>query len=371
MYKKVLACVLTAVMVASLTACGGSKETGTGGTASGKSEEVTTADGDTGTEGAEGAAAGEYVISKIGMVTDTGGINDQSFNQSAWEGLQELSKETGIEVNYLESKQQAEYPTNLDKQVDAGDQLIWGNGFTVGDATLNASDMNPDILFAVVDLAFEDAPDNVMGVTFKAQESSFLAGYAAAKTTQTNKLGFVGGQKSDTIDQFEWGFKAGAAYAAKEIGKEITVDAQYADSFADSAKGKAIANKMYSDGCDIIFHAAGGTGLGVIDAAKEADKFVIGVDRDQAYLAPDNVLTSAMKNVNIAVKDISLKVAKGELSGGQNFEYGLAEGGVGIPENNPNMDQAVYESTIQLEDSIRDGSIVVPMNETVYNEFIK
>lgn len=353
MLQKMLSCILAAAMTMSLSAC---------------SHQSTTAQA---AGEPSSTSGGSYLITKIGMVTDTGGINDQSFNQSAWEGLQELNKETGIEVNYLESRQQAEYPSNLDKQVDTGDQMIWGNGFTVGDATLNASAMNPDVLFAVVDLAFEDAPDNVIGVVFKAQESSFLAGYAAAKTTVTNKVGFVGGQKSDTIGQFEWGYKAGVYYGAGELGKEVAVDAQYADSFADSAKGKAIANKMYSDGCDIIFHAAGGTGLGVIDAAKEAGKLVIGVDRDQSYLAPDNVLTSAMKNVDIAVKDISLKASKGEIKGGQNFEYGLAEGSVGIPENHPNMDPDVYEATVKLEASILDGSILVPMNQAAYSEFIK
>lgn len=310
-------------------------------------------------------------ITRIGTITDIGGINDQSFNQSVWEGLQQVEKDKGVEISYLESKQISEFTTNLDKMIDSGAQLIWGNGYTVADATLEAAALNPEITFGVIDYAFEDVPDNVFGVEFRAQESSFLAGYAAARTTKTDQVGFVGGQKSDTIDRFEWGYKAGVAYGAKELGKEITVDAQYAETFADAAKGKAIANKMYSSGCDIVFHAAGGTGLGVIEAAKEADKFVIGVDRDQAYLAPDNVLTSVLKNANVAVIDISERAVDGEAVGGQNFDLGLSEGCVGLPEENPNMDEAVYADTMKLQQEMTDGTLTAPANEEEYQTFVE
>lgn len=310
-------------------------------------------------------------ITKIGTITDIGGINDQSFNQSVWEGLQQVNADTGVEVSYLESKQISEFTTNLDKMIDSGAQLIWGNGYTVADATLEAAALNPDITFGVIDFSFTEIPDNVFGVEFRAQESSFLAGYAAARTTQTNKVGFVGGQESDTIDRFEWGYKAGVAYGAKELGKEITVDTQYAETFADSAKGKAIANKMYSADCDIVFHAAGGTGLGVIEAAKEADKFVIGVDRDQAYLAPDNVLTSVLKNANVAVIEISTQAINGEKIGGQNFDLGLSEGCVGLPTENKNMDETVYNDTMKLQQEMTDGTLIAPANEEEYNTFLE
>lgn len=351
MKKKIIAALLCAALTVSLAACGSPKQKSEG---SGQQEKKS-----------------ESGITKIGTVTDSGGINDQAFNQSAWEGLQRVAKAKGVEPSYLESKQQAEYPTNLDKMIDDGNGLIWGNAFTVADATLEAADINPDVLFGVLDFAFEDAPENVFGVVFRAQESSFMAGYAAAHTTQSDKVGFIGGQKSDTIDQFEWGFKAGVIYGAKELGKEISVDSQYAESFADAAKGKAIANKMYNSGCDVLFCAAGGTGMGVIDAAKEADKFVIGVDRDQSYLAPENVLTSALKDVGVAVEDLSAKAIDGEAIGGQNYEFGLAEDGVGIPKENPNMDPAVYEKTMSVKDTIVDGTIVAPKNEETYNEFVK
>lgn len=346
MKKRIIALLMATTLVLSLSACGSKNET--------KPETETTTE--------------NY---KAGMVTDTGGVNDQSFNQSAWEGLQNLSKSTGAEVSYLESTQETDYASNLDKQVDEGKSLIWGIGFAMADAILNAADMNPDVSFAIIDNAYETTPSNVTGVMFRAQEPSFIVGYIAGLTTKTDKVGFVGGITSNIIDQFDYGYRAGVDYAAKELGKTITVDVQYADSFGDSAKGKAIANKMFSSGCDIVFHAAGGVGVGVIEAAKEADKFAIGVDRDQAYLATENVLTSALKLVNVAVELLSKEAMNGTEIGGQTFTYGLAEDAVGIPKDNPNMDPAVYDKAIALEQLIKDGTIVPPYNADTYAESSK
>ena len=227
---------------------------------------------------------------KMYMVTDTGGVNDESFNKSAWEdGLKVLGEETGAKVGYIESNQATDYPTNLDKLVDMDCSLIYGIGFALTDAVKEVAPKNPDSNFVIVDNAGDDSMSNLTGVVFKAQESAFTVGYIAGKTTKTNKIGFIGGIDSDVIEQFEYGYRAGANYAAKELGRKIDVVVQYAESFSDSAKGKAIASKMFSNGCDIVFHSAGGAGVGVIEAAKEAGKFAIGVDRDQLYLAPNNV----------------------------------------------------------------------------------
>ena len=181
----------------------------------------------------------------------------------------------------------------------------------------------------------------------------------------------MGGIKNPVIDKFEFGYQAGVFQAAKELGKTINVDVQYAESFSDASKGKAIANKMFSSGCDIVFHAAGGTGVGVIDAAKEANKFAIGVDRDQSYLAPDNVLTSALKLVNVAVEKLSTEALNGTKIGGKTYTYGLKEDAVGIPTENKNVDPEVYKAAIKLEDEIKAGKIVVPADEASYKEFIK
>jgi len=347
--KKIIALLMTTMMVGTMAGCGSSN--------------TKTADKGTSSEK-------EY---KVAMVTDTGGVNDQSFNQSSWEGLQSFEKNNkGAKSSYLESKQESDYATNLDKAVDGGNKLVWGIGFAMSDAITNSAKSNPDVSYAIVDNSYGDkTPANVTGVMFRAQEPSFMVGYVAGKTTKTNKVGFVGGIKGNIIDQFQYGYQAGVQYAAKELNREITVDVQYAESFSDASKGKAIANKMFSSGCDIVFHAAGGVGVGVIEAAKEANKFAIGVDRDQAYLAPANVLTSALKLANVAVENLSKEAMNGSKIGGQTFTYGLKENAVGIPTENKNMDPAVYKAVIAIQDKIKDGSIVPPFNEETYKEYMK
>lgn len=317
----------------------------------------------------DSAASADSSSHVLSMVTDTGGVNDQSFNQSAWEGMQELESSEGYKVSYLESKQESDYATNLDKAVDSGAELVWGIGFAMAEAVGNAATQNPDIQFAIIDNTNPNDAANITGVMFHAEQPSFLVGYIAACTSTTNKVGFVGGMSSDIISQFEYGYKAGVAYANAEKGKNVEVSAQYAESFTDSAKGKAIATSMFTDGCDIVFHAAGGVGTGVIEAAKDAGKFAIGVDRDQAYLAPDNVLTSALKNVNVAVVDVSKKLISGELKGGTNVVLGAAEGAVGIPEAHDHYADDVYQAALALEDKIKNGEITVPASKSDFDSY--
>jgi basic membrane protein A len=349
MMRKGIVLGLTAAMVLSLTACGGGKTETT------KAQEET--------------SGGKSSFS-VAMITDTGGINDQSFNQSAWEGLTELKNKTGAEVNYIESKQASDFVTNLERLGDSGANLLWGVGYACADAVLEAAGSNPDIQYAIIDNAYENTPSNVTGVMFRAQEPSFLVGYVAGRTTQTGKVGFVGGISSGLIDQFQFGYEAGVKYAAKELGKDIDISVQYAESFSDAAKGKAIAARMYSDGCDVIYHAAGGTGTGVIEAAKEADKWVIGVDRDQAYLAPENVLTSALKLVGKAVQEVSEEAMNGKEIGGKTLTFGLQEDCVGIPEEHGNMAEGVYEDTLKVKDKIKNGELTPPTTKEEYEAFI-
>lgn len=366
--KKVLATVLAGAMAVSMGACGGTGTTSSTAAGSSMAESsATSAAGTTGTTTTSAAGKGY----KIRMVTDTGGVNDQSFNQSSWEGLQNLKKDTGADVNYVESKQESDYSTNLDKAADDDAKLIWGIGFAMAQSIGTTAKQNPDINYAIVDNSYDakTMPANVTGVMFRAQEPSFVVGYIAGKTTKTGKVGFVGGITSNIISQFEYGYKAGVAYAAKELKKKITVDAQYAESFSDSSKGKAIANSMFSSGCDIVFHAAGGVGVGVIAAAKDAGKYAIGVDRDQAYLAPKNVLTSALKLVHSAVEDVSKKSMNGEKIGAKTFTYGLTEDAVGIPEDHKLMGDNTYNAALKVEKDIKSGKIVPPANKAEFTKY--
>lgn len=314
-------------------------------------------------------------VFKIAMVPDMGGVNDQSFNQSALEGLYELRDETGAQISYVESKQFSDFALNLDKLSDGPSDLIIGVGNVLSDAIDEVSARNLDKNYVIVDYSFgEETKNNVTGIVFRAQEGAFLVGYIAGMTTKTNKVGFVGGIKNVIIDQFQYGFEAGVLVAAKERKVNIEVINQYAESFSDAAKGKAIASRMYAIDCDVVFHAAGGVGHGVIEAAKENNKLVIGVDRDQSYLAPENVLTSAVKNVGTAVKIVAKKLMDGQEIGGQNYEFGLKEHCVGIPENHKNMSQEVYDKAISLSKLVEEEKILVPYDEEtfkIYKENLK
>ena len=308
---------------------------------------------------------------KVGMVTDIGGIDDESFNQSAWEGMKSLEKDTGVETTYVESSDSSEYSGNLDKLLDRGCSLCWCIGYASADALLEKAKKKPDTSFAIIDSSYPDTPPNVTGVVFRAEEPSFIVGYIAAAATKTGKIGFVGGITGEIIDQFEYGFRAGVAYASSVYGKNVDIDIEYADSFNDEEKGREIGKRMYDEGCDIVYHAAGGVGIGVIEEAVKADKFAIGVDRDQSSLAPKNVLTSAMKLVNVAVERVSKAYLKDEDIGGKTLSFGLTEGAVGIPENHDNYRDEIYDAALVIEDRIKSGEIDPPANLEEYEKFME
>jgi basic membrane protein A len=304
---------------------------------------------------------------KIAMVTDVGGVNDQSFNQSAWEGLQRVEKDFGINVSYKESKQDADYAPNMETLTDAGFDLIWGIGFLMGDAIKATAQINPDQKYAIIDFAYgPETPKNVTGVVFQEEQPSFLVGYIAGKMTKTNKIGFVGGIKFPLIERFEYGYMAGARMA----NPACEVLSQYAESFTDAAKGKAIANNMYQKGADIVFHASGGVGDGVIEAAKEKGKWAIGVDKDQNFLAPDNVLTSAMKRVDNAIYDVGRKLKDGQWRGGETVVYNLSNDGVGIaPTSKKHVPADILAEVDQLVARIKKGEFKVPSTKAEFDAF--
>jgi len=307
----------------------------------------------------------------VAMVTDVGGVNDQSFNQSAWEGLQRAEKELGLKASYVESKQESDYAPNFQNLIDAKADLIWGIGFLMGDAVKNAALNNPNNKFAIIDYAYETTPANIEGVVFKEEEPSFLMGYIAATMSKTGKVGFVGGMKIPVIEHFDAGYAAGVAWANNVKGLSVKVLNQYAESFTDAAKGKAIALSMYQEGADIVFHAAGNVGNGVIEAAKEQNKFAIGVDRDQNYLAPDNVLSSAMKRVDNAVYTLSKELADGVFQGGSTRVLGLKEGGVDIaPSSSKLVSPEILAEVEKLKQEIIAGKIVVPNNFAALATFV-
>lgn len=327
--------------------------------------------------GCGGSGDGENTASEsdksVTMVADVGGVNDQSYNQGAWEGLQLLTEETGIKTSFIETVQMSDLDTNFDKAIDGDHDLIWGVGFNTADPILKSAKANPNLKYAIVDHTFDDAemPENLTSAMFQAEQASFLVGYIAGLTTETGKVAYIGGAKSPVMDLFEYGFSAGAKYAGKELGKDIEVTVQIIESFSDAAKGKATAASLYNSGVDVIFQAAGAAGTGAIEQAKEENKWVIGVDRDQSYLAPENVLTSALKNVGVVTRDLSERIVNGEDLAKKTIKYGVENGGVGIPAQNPNVSDDVEKKTFEVEELIKKGEIVVPTDATTYADFIK
>ena len=221
----------------------------------------------------------------VSMISDVAGINDHSFNQSAWEGLQRAEKDLNVKVKYLESKQDADYTTNVETLVDEGTDLIIGVGAKLAPIIEQAAKDYPDQKFIIVDETYEDIPKNVETIIFNAEQSAFLVGLIAGKMTKTNNVGFIGGMDISPINAYKYGYMAGV----KTANNNCTLQTQYANSFSDQAKGKAIASQMISNKADIIFIAGGDIGTGAIEAIKEANKYAIGVDRDQSDLAPDNL----------------------------------------------------------------------------------
>jgi len=319
---------------------------------------------------------------KVGMVTDTGGVDDKSFNQSAWEGLQAFGKKHGLEegtgYKYLQSTKADDYQPNLSKFVEANFDLTFGIGFLMEDDIQKAAEQNPKANFALVDSILTDAKgnpvtlDNVAAITFKEHVGSFLVGVAAAKQTKTNKVGFIGGVDSPLIKKFESGFKAGV----KSVNPKAEVVVQYAGDFNAPEKGSSIAATMYEQGADIIYHAAGGTGNGVFTEAKNRKKkgqdvWVIGVDRDQHEEGmPENVtLTSMIKRVDVAVQEVTQEAMDGKFPGGKEVVFGLEEDGVGIAPTKDNLTEDTLKAVDEYQQKILKGEIKVPATDDEYKEF--
>ncbi|HET7616243.1 MAG TPA: BMP family ABC transporter substrate-binding protein [Bacillales bacterium] len=317
---------------------------------------------------------------RVAMVTDTGGVNDKSFNQGAWEGLQKFAKDKGLkigsQVKYLESQNAQDYEPNLNQLVHGNYDLVYGIGYKMADAVRTIAKQNPDAKLAIVDSVVTkengDMFPNVASITFKEQQGSFLVGVAAGLMTKTNKVGFIGGVKSAVISRFEYGFLAGV----KAVNPDATIYDQYAASFADASKGEQIASAMYSKGADIIFAAAGATGNGVFTEAKNRTKngkkvWVIGVDRDQFQEGmPENVtLTSMVKHVDNAVYKVSGQTMKGNFPGGKHVLLGLKEDGVGIAPHKKNLSKEALNKIKEYKEKIINGKIKVPGTKKEYEQY--
>jgi basic membrane protein A len=350
---------LMLLLSVALVACGGGEPE-----AGGEGENEGNAGGDT---------PAEESAFKVAMATDVGGVDDNSFNQSAWEGLQRAKDELGYEVAYLQSNDSSQYYPNLNQLIQQENDLVWGIGFLMANDVAEVANNNPDSKLGIVDFVYTDdegnltIPENVVSVAFNEHEGSFLVGVVAAHMTKTNKVGFLGGVKFALIEKFEYGFKAGV----KAVNPDAEIITNYAEAFDRSDLGQTFAAAMYEQGADIIYHASGQTGDGVFTEAKNREGvWVIGVDKDQSFLGEDVTLTSMVKRVDNAIFSISQQTAEGNFPGGTVQTFGLAENGVGIAETKDNLTDEVLALVEEYRQQIIDGEIKVPQTADEYEEYL-
>ncbi len=311
----------------------------------------------------------------IGFVTDEGGIDDKSFNQTSWEGIVKFAEEAGLKVNedvrYLQSKAETDYIPNLSNFAEEGSSLVVAAGYKFADAILKTAELYPDQKILIIDVDWLDPAKtpNVRQAVFSEHEGSFLVGVAAAlKTIAAGKdtVGYITGGEGATMNKFEAGYQAGVW----AVSPTLKILRDNADGFANAEKGKTLAAKQYNAGAYVIYHAAGGTGIGVIQEAatrRDAgeDVWVIGVDTNQYELGKygtegkSAVLTSMLKGVDIASYNASKDLAEGKFTAGV-IEYTLKDGGVGIPASNPNLTEEDIKVIEEYKAKIVSGEIVVP-----------
>ena len=273
---------------------------------------------------------------KVTLVLSVGGVNDESFNQGAWEGALKASEELGVEVSYLESNSDADYITNIETAIDKDSDLIVGVGFQVGNAIKEAALAYPEQSFAAIDSTYEDTPDNLRSITFSEEEAGYLTGLIAGKMTESNVIGWIGGIDIPSCSNFYIGYEKGA----KEANPNIKVLKQYTNSFTDAAKGRVVAEQMVNDGADIVFMAAGGGNAGALEVVRENNIKAIGVDMPNNYLAPEYIITSALKNVGEGLKLTINDFINGQFTSGE-VKYDLSNGGVGFEKTDLLSDEII------------------------------
>jgi len=304
----------------------------------------------------DGAGASAEKLT-VGIVFDSGGRGDKSFNDSAWAGIERAQQEFGIEVKALDSKKESDYEDNIAGVAEQGADLVFAIGIGQNDALKAVAPKYGDTKFAIVDAVVEEP--NVRSLVFSEEQGSFLAGYLAALVSKSGKIGFVGGKNIPLIKKFEAGYTAGAKMAKPDI---TVLPAKYTDSWDDTSTGKAAATVLFNDGADIVYHAAGRAGLGVITAAKEKGKFAIGVDSDQDDVEKGTVLTSMIKRVDEAVYSTIKDAVDGKFTNGTKA-YDLSANGVGLSEMRNTKDIVGAENLAKVEAiaaRVKAGELKVP-----------
>ena len=313
--------------------------------------------------GGDGGEAGQATTGaentlRVGLITDLGQLNDNGFNELAYNGLRRAEEELGVAGRVIESRSAADYVPNMTSLARQGYDLIVGVGFAQGDAIATAAARFPDTKFAIVDVdqaSLEGTPANVQGLLFREEQVGYLAGTLAALTAEregARAISAVGGFKEPPVDRFIAGYRAGAEAAVPGIRVLLA----YSQDWEDQAKCKELALDQIAAGSAVVFQVAGGCGLGALSAAGERDVWGIGVDADQSFLGP-HILTSALKGVDTAVFETVQAVLDGTFEGGGNAVFGLDRAGVGLGTISPEAADEDVERVREVEGEIASGEI--------------
>lgn len=325
---------------------------------------------------------------KIGMITDSGTIDDKSFNQGTWEGIEKYNNDNpDSEIQYLQPNGETtqDYLEAIDNLALTGTEVIVLPGFKFEEALGKAQEQYPDITFVAIDteplVGYDDngvpmyeVKENVISIFFAEQQASFLTGVASALETKTNKVAFLGGMEVPAVQKLGWGFVAGVAYANANLGTNVeVVDYIYQGTFTDLDAGKSISAGMYDKGADIILVAAGAVGVGAIGESKTRvesgeDVHIVGVDVDQydeglLTNGQSTILTSAMKYLGEAAYNQIESYVNGEFEGGQTILMDINSNGVGLPQTNPNLSDETTKTINEVVESVKEGEINVPATE--------
>ena len=306
----------------------------------------------------EAASTPEAEKIKVGMVTDIGGLNDRSFNEAAYKGLQRAESELGVEIRALTSKSPTDYVPNLTTLARQKFDLVIAVGFLMAEDTEKIAGQFPDTNFAIIDSsqqAMKSQPPNLEGLLFKENEAGYLVGYMAGLYTKDKGgdqvVSTVGGLKIPPVDAYIAGFQKGA----KDANPKIETLNAYSEDFVDQAKCKELALNQIADGSQVVFQVAGGCGLGALDAAKEKGKQGIGVDSDQSFLG-DHIMTSALKKIDEAVFTTIQEVQDGAFKAGTDTTFDVKSGGVGYGEVNAEGEK--YTAQVdEVQAKIESGDI--------------
>ncbi|QJD81848.1 BMP family lipoprotein [Cohnella herbarum] len=364
MKKRIIMLAILTLVFSVLAACG-SKNNG-GNSASSPAQE----------SGSSAPASSPAAVDlKVGMVTDSGTIDDKSFNQGTWEGVLRAVAELGVKEKYLKpaGTTEADYSKEIGNLYDAGFKMILAPGFKFETAIFKAQDKYPDAKFVIIDGGPQNGDfnyvvkPNTVSVFFAEHESGFLAGVATALELKEGEAGFIGGMEIPAVQKFNWGFQQGLAYANANLGTKLSLKAEnviYQGSFDNVAAGGQLAAQMYDRGVKVIFAAAGGVGVGAINEAKNrSDVWIVGVDVDQYKDGEKDgksvVLTSAMKYIDTVAFDMIKAEAEGTFPGGQTLIFDAKNDGIGIPKENPNLSAETVSKVAEIYEKLKSGEVKV------------